>query len=218
MSKKKNSQENINPTRLVIFQQGDSGALKIKGIRDYGKNIIIAAIFTIDIRLPDIIDDPENYIVKDFHADVVLSFLKHPDLIDYLAVLCQQKNIPVIASGSKSELAITPFTCCGLGKRQDLGAYGEQFGLPEFLVKTKYGRISEVIVKRGASCGATWEAAPKVIGLLVEEALPTLAREVQYLCCADPSNFDPISGKSALHYAGDVHAAALKKAVKLQKK
>ena len=29
----------------------------------------------------------------------------------------------------------------------------------------------------------------------------------------DPSGFDPISGKSPLHYAGDVHAAALKKAI-----
>ena len=36
---------------------------------------------------------------------------------------------------------------------------------------------------------------------------------MQYLCVADPSSFDPISGKSALHYAGKVHAAALKKAL-----
>jgi hypothetical protein len=49
--------------------------------------------------------------------------------------------------------------------------------------------------------------------LSVEEAITTLAREVQYICYADPSDFDPISGKSPLHYAGDVHAAALKKAL-----
>jgi hypothetical protein len=49
--------------------------------------------------------------------------------------------------------------------------------------------------------------------LPVEEAISTLAREVQYICYADPSAFDPISGKSPLHYAGDVHAAAFKKAL-----
>ena len=45
----------------------------------------------------------------------------------------------------------------------------------------------------------------------------TLAREVQYICYADPSAFDPISGKSPLHYAGAVHAAALKKAISEKK-
>jgi hypothetical protein len=47
-----------------------------------------------------------------------------------------------------------------------------------------------------------------------EEALPTIARQAQYLCVADPAAFDPVSGKSALHHAGHVHAAALEKAMK----
>ena len=68
-------------------------------------------------------------------------------------------------------------------------------------------------MRRGAPCGATWDVLANVIGLSVEEAITTLAREVQYICYADPSDFDPISGKSPLHYAGDVHAAALKKAL-----
>ena len=75
------------------------------------------------------------------------------------------------------------------------------------------GRIKAIEVKRGAPCGATWDVLARVIGLPLEEAVSTLAREVQYICYADPSAFDPISGKSPLHYAGDVHAAALKKAL-----
>ena len=74
-------------------------------------------------------------------------------------------------------------------------------------------RIKSIEVKRGASCGATWDVLSRVIGLPVQEAITTLAREVQYICYADPSAFDPISGKSPLHYAGDVHAAAFKKAL-----
>ena len=74
-------------------------------------------------------------------------------------------------------------------------------------------RIVSIEVKRGAPCGATWDVLPRVIGLGLHEAVATLAREVQYICYADPSGFDPISGKSPLHYAGDVHAAALKKAL-----
>jgi hypothetical protein len=85
--------------------------------------------------------------------------------------------------------------------------------LPEYKVKTKEGIIESIEAKRGAPCGATWDVLAKVIGLPVGEAISTLAREVQYICYADPSSFDPISGKSPLHYAGDVHAAALKKAL-----
>jgi hypothetical protein len=79
-------------------------------------------------------------------------------------------------------------------------------------VEIESGRIKSIEVIRGAPCGATWDVLAKVIGLEVDEAVSTLAREVQYICYADPSGFDPISGKSPLHYAGDVHAAALKKA------
>jgi hypothetical protein len=80
-------------------------------------------------------------------------------------------------------------------------------------VEVEADRIKSIEVKRGAPCGATWDVLARVIGLSVQEAITTLAREVQYICYADPSDFDPISGKSPLHYAGDVHAAALKKAL-----
>ena len=78
-------------------------------------------------------------------------------------------------------------------------------------MEVEKGRISSIEVKRGAPCGATWDVLSRVIGLSLDEAIHTLAREVQYICYADPSSFDPISGKSPLHYAGDVHAAAFRK-------
>ena len=200
------------PTRIVVFEHRGSGQKKIEGIRRYGRGIAITAIFDITEPLPEFIDEPEHYIDTDFDADLVLCFIKHPDLGHYLADVCQEKGIPMIASGCKIENAVTPFTCCGLGKSDKLGAYGEQFGVPEFEVELAGGKITALTVRRGASCGATWEVTDKVIGMTLTEALPTIAREVQYLCIANPSAFDPISGHSALHYAGEVHIAALRKA------
>jgi hypothetical protein len=69
-------------------------------------------------------------------------------------------------------------------------------------------------VLRGAPCGATWEAARRVKDLPAEEAAVRIGLEVQYFCKADPSGWDPIFGKSPVHFAGDVHSAALKKAIK----
>ncbi len=206
-----------HPTRIVVFQEQGSGEVKMKGIRKYGRDIQITNVVDITAGLPELIDDPQEYITEDFSADLVLCFLKHPDLADYLAEICKKKEIPMIAAGKKIKGILTPFTCCGLGRHKGLGAYGKYFGFPEFEVETENNRITKFKVLRGASCGATWEIISQIVGLTVEEALAAVAREVQYLCIADPSAFDPISGKSALHYAGDVHHQALKKALKKEK-
>jgi len=201
------------PTRIVVFQQHGSGEEKIAGIRQFGHGITLTQVVDITANLPAFIDEPLTLLPTDFTADVVLSFLKHADLVDALAILCSEKAIPLVASGQKVANAITPFTCCGLGHTDRLGAYGEQFGVPEFRVTLAAGRITRLEVRRGASCGATWLVAPKIVGLTPDEAQSAIAREVQYLCKADPSNFDPITGKSALHHAGHVHIKALNKAL-----
>ena len=94
-----------------------------------------------------------------------------------------------------------------------LGQYGEQFGAPEFSVKLSAGKIEAIDVVRGAPCGATWEAARRMIDLPLEEAIVRIGLEVQYFCTADPAGWDPIHGKSPVHFAGKVHSAALERAL-----
>jgi hypothetical protein len=74
-------------------------------------------------------------------------------------------------------------------------------------------RISRLRVLRGAPCGATWDVVEEVVGTEPDEALVLLPRLVQYHCTANPSRFDPVTGKSPVHYAGYTHRAALKKAL-----
>lgn len=199
--------------RIVVFEQNGSGHKKIAGIRKYGRNLELSGIINITAVLPEFVDNPEDYIPQDIDADLVLDYLTHPDLSHYLVKLCTKKKIPVIASGRKDPAAFTPFTCCGLGLNKKLGEYGEQFGLPEYEVAFDGDRIVSLRVLRGAPCGATWEVLTRVAGARIEEALTLLPREVQYRCVADPSRFDPVSGKSPVHYAGHVHRAALQKAI-----
>ena len=49
---------------------------------------------------------------EDISADIVLDFLKHPDLSHELAVICRKKRIPVVSSGKKidEDWALTPPT------------------------------------------------------------------------------------------------------------
>ncbi len=199
--------------KITVFEQNGSGQHKIAGIGQYGKGIEINEIISIDEFLPDFVDDPEEYVADSFTADLVLDYLTHPDLSHYLVTLCIRKKIPVISSGKKNEGALTPFTCCGLGRHKGLDNYGEQFGFPEYRVELDGDRITALEVLRGAPCGASWEAIQRVVGVEIEEAMSLLPREVQYLCTANPSRFDPVTGKSPVHYAGYVHRAALKKGI-----
>ena len=75
------------------------------------------------------------------------------------------------------------------------------------------GRISRIDVVRGASCGATWDAASRMVGMPADEAIIRMGLEVQFFCTADPSGWDPIYGKSPVHLAGKLHSSALSKAV-----
>jgi len=53
----------------------------------------------------------------------------------------------------------------------------------------------------------------KIIGWLVEEAATRIGLETQYFCSADPAGWDPLYGKSPVHFAGEVHKAALLRAL-----
>lgn len=68
-------------------------------------------------------------------------------------------------------------------------------------------------VLRGAPCGATWSAAERLIGLPAADAALRMGLEVQFFCSADPAGWDPLFGRSPVHYAGKVHQSALQKAL-----
>jgi hypothetical protein len=90
--------------RVAVFQQHGSGEQKIRGIRVHGSALCIAEVVSIDEALPLIIDEPEEYLPDDIHADIVLDFMKHPDLSYGLAEICRKRDIPIVASGKKLRL------------------------------------------------------------------------------------------------------------------
>ena len=92
------------PQKLLVFQQNGSGESKIAGVRKYGENRIVLEVISIDDTLPPLLEDTSEYLPRKFKADLVLDFLKHPDLSHDLAVLCRDLDIPLIASGKKLEI------------------------------------------------------------------------------------------------------------------
>ena len=109
---KERPQKSAKTQRILVFQQNGSGEKKIEGIRRYGDGLFEIDIVSIDASLAPIIDDAGEYIPEDFHTDLVLDYLKHPDLSFDLSMVCQKKKIPVVASGKKFRVkgTLTPPT------------------------------------------------------------------------------------------------------------
>lgn len=196
--------------RIIVFQRGDEGKRVIEGIRKHSD--IDVTSFTVDKDLPQIIDNPQDFLDHDFDADLIFDHLHHRDLSEYLVKIAKKKSIPIIVPGANIKGAINPRICCSLALRDKIPGF-EKFGYPEFEVKVEEGTIKDIKVISGAPCGATWTAAEKVKGMKVEDAIPRIGLEVQYLCKA-PAGYDVAKLKKApLHLAGDVHKKALEKVI-----
>lgn len=87
--------------KIVVFQQNGSGEKKIRGLRRYGAWCCQLEVVDIGAPLPSVIDDARGYLPERIDADLVLDFLKHPDLSQDLAEKCRDLGIPVVASGKK---------------------------------------------------------------------------------------------------------------------
>jgi hypothetical protein len=89
------------PQKVLVFQQSGSGESKIAGVQKYGGSLIKLEVISIDDPLPPLIEDTSEYLPHRIDADLVLDFLKHPDLNHDLAGLCSRHGIPLVASGKK---------------------------------------------------------------------------------------------------------------------
>lgn len=207
--------------KVLVLQRDSMGAGKIAAVGELSRTIEIKVI-TAKGPFPPIVDDPQDAFPPDLEeslawCDVAVDHLYHADLTGYLLELAKKAGKPVVASGRKVPGAICPTTCCTLARMAKLGEYGEEFGSPEVRVKLdENGAVSEVSVTRGAPCGATWRAAERIIGLKAADATARFGLETQFFCYAkaNPNVFL----KNPLHVAGEIHAAAMDKALAAAKK
>lgn len=202
--------------KVLVVQRDGMGAGKVKAIGEHAPDVELR-IIDVNGPFPPIVDHPEDHFPPETDellawADLVVDHLYHADLTGYLLDRAEKAGKEVIASGRKVQRALTPTTCCTLGRMERLGSYGEHFGAPEFEVTlADDGTVASVEVLRGAPCGATWKAAQSVVGMAAAEAVPRIGLETQFHCYAkaNPNVFLT----NPLHVAGDVHAAALEKAI-----
>ena len=99
MESKPPANKTVPPQKVLVFQQNGSGESKIAGVRKYGGSRIVLEVISINDTLPPLVEDTSAYLPREVKADLVLDFLKHPDLSHDLADICGTQAIPLIASG-----------------------------------------------------------------------------------------------------------------------
>ena len=102
----------MKPQRILVVEQNKSGEHKVQGLLTQGGESFLVERWSIDMPLEPIIDDASEYLPKRIEADLVLDYLKHPDLTHDLAEICRRQGIPVVASGKKLRMEgiLTPPT------------------------------------------------------------------------------------------------------------
>ena len=88
--------------KIVVFEQNGSGQSKIAGIHRFGQDRFVIETVSIDVPLPVMVEDGREYLPREIDADLVLDYLKHPDLCHDLALICREKGIPIVASRKKN--------------------------------------------------------------------------------------------------------------------
>ena len=98
--------------RVVVVQQGTSGAKKIRALRRRGRGLVVTRVHQIPESLPPLLDDTTELLPERFDADLVLGFVRHPDLALDLAAICSRQGVPLVLSGHRvgGDCVMTPPT------------------------------------------------------------------------------------------------------------
>ncbi|MEM2925240.1 MAG: DUF166 family protein [Methanocellales archaeon] len=218
--------------QVGVITRGKYGKRLIEVVKN--KTPFKVSSIELPLSLPEFIDDPEKFLNElgidgsIFKADLIISYALHADLnpeIVRRAALSGARA--VIIGGTKDSLVYQELrrkygitlevseVCCSLvdPENEVLKKWFEYFGMPEYEIKVKDGRISEVKVIRSTPCGGSYYVAENLLGAKVEEAPRRAALLVQYYPCRASRGW--VDGKcGAIHLSGEFQMRAVERALK----
>ena len=192
-------------------------------------------IFTLslNIDLPDIVDNPEEFLPQEIpDADLILFLIQDSKKIELLPPLAKRSGAkaaivavdglwlqPGLRRQIEGELEIPsafPRTFCTLVEQGNplIDEFARHFGLPEFEIEVENGIIKKATVTRDAPCGCASFVAENLPGTKAEDA-PIKAGLLNnnYPCMAS-MEFDSTTGDTLLHFSAHNTANAIERALK----
>jgi len=188
---------------------------------------------SLDIELPDIVDNPREFIPDEIpNADLILFLIQNSRKIELLPLLAKRAKAkaaivavdglwlqPGLRRQIEKELSIPsafPRTFCTLVEQGNpfINEFARHFGLPEFEIEVEDGIIKKATVKRDTPCGCARFVAENLPGTKAEDA-PIKAGLLNnnYPCMAS-MEFDSNTGDTLLHFSAHNTANAVERALK----
>jgi hypothetical protein len=211
--------------RVCLVTRGIAGSVVKKTLETYGQKNKLIQTWDTQEELPPFMEK-EDIELPDFsNCDLILSYALHPDL--NLAIIDQVR--------SRTSVLLMPYTkaplppgyheidsllvgvlkpCCVVPPSQNpiVKEFREEFGAPSFSIEVDHNIITHVTVTCHTRCGAADFVAENLRGTPATEAYQKAGLLSQYYC---QSSAGPLG---SIHEAGRIHAEAVRKALRLQKK
>ena len=188
---------------------------------------------SLNIELPDIVDNPEEFLPLEIPAtDLILFLIQDSKKIELLPLLAKKAGAkaaivavdglwlqPGLRRQIEEELQIPSVfarTFCTLvGNGNSLiDEFAAHFGLPEFEIEVEDGIIKNVTVKRDTPCGCASFVAENLVVTKVEDAQIKAGLLNNNYPCMASMEFDSTTGDTLLHFSAHNTANAVERALK----
>lgn len=215
--------------KVGIITRGKYGYRVIDTIKKW-TDISVVSIGLPEPELSDFIEEPEKIVEQIdrsvFDVDLLMSYALHPDLNPEIAKLSGKLGVKaiIIPGGARKagsieeldkiskeygiEIEVTEI-CCSHASSGDvtINEFYSKLGRPEYIIKTKNAKVSNVEVVRGAPCGSSFWVAEQLVGVDLKEAPTKGGWFTQIYPCRASRG---IKGK--IHTSAEIHKKAVEDA------
>lgn len=228
--------------RILIAVQGHYGQRIADNIKRYGPAEWEIFVHSFPADLPNIVDDAEQFLPRDFpKVDLLISLGEHPGVAQMIpdlvarsgarAVIAPADNRtwlpPGLARQIKQKLTsrgvemVYPVPFCTLTEKDSQSPYirefARYFGRPAVEIEMERDRVRSVQVVRGAPCGCTPYVAEGLVGIWERDVVEKAGLLHHQYPCLATMNMDQEFGDTLMHRAGLMTKLAVESALKAAK-
>jgi hypothetical protein len=211
--------------RILTIVQGEYGERIAKHISERGPESWKVSTITLEKDLPDMIDDPAEFLPSDIpKADLLLPMQEESaaaQLIVDIARSAQVRGViaPIdnsdwLPEGMKNQIkrdldemgvrSVFPRPFCILDEVGDalIDQFAKCFGRPKLTLKWENDKITEVDILVDAACGSAEFVAEKLVGVSIDEAAEKAGLAHHHFPCLAAMKVEPDLEDTLMHVSG----------------
>lgn len=227
--------------RILAIVQGEYGERIAKYISEKGPEGWEVFTIKLDIGLPDMIDDPDEFMPPDIpKADLLLSMQEESSaaqlIIDFAkaaevrGVIAPIDNSEWLPEGMKNQIeqqlkemgidSVFPRPFCVLDEtgHELFDQFAKCFGKPKLALKWENDRITEVEVLVNAACGSAEHVAKQLVGQHIDDAVEKAGLAHHHYPCLAAMKVEPDLEDTLMHVSGLQIKKAVDKILKPERK